>query len=114
MLNHLAAFLMTLTIGATPVANLACVESCSGDTDAAIPECHLLLPVARDANDNCVGLLTQTPFLREETQPIVGSAMPASAPPMILAVEGEAELAAVRDVVPVIFHGPTPLHVLRL
>jgi len=114
MLNHIAAFLMTLTIGATPVANLVCVESCSGDTDVAIPECHLLLPVARDANDNCVALLTQTPFLREETQPIVDVAVPASTPPAILAVQGGAELASARDLVSAMFHRPTPPLVLRL
>ena len=114
MLNHLAAFVMTLTIGATPVANVVCIESCGGDTHTAIPECHLLLPVARDANDDCVGLLTQTPFLREETQLTVAAAMPASAPSAICAVQGETELARVRDVVPKTFYGPTTPLVLRL
>ena len=114
MFNHLAAFVMMITIGATPVGTLLCVETCSGDTHAAIPECHLLLPVARDADDNCVGLLTQAPFLREETQLVVGAVMPASAPVTTFAVEGETGLAVVRDVVPPLFHGPTPLLILRL
>ena len=119
-LKHAAAVVLVATIAGAPLTTLACVGSCVPDVVPASAACHHAMNAsvavgAKDADDSCARLFASAPFVKEESQLTAGAALTASVPPALLVdAPGEAELAAVGEVVIAVRHRPTSPLVLRL
>jgi hypothetical protein len=116
-IKHAAAVLLLATMAATPVTSIACVGWCfpaEGPTSTACHHAHAM-PGIKAAEENCDSVLAISPFIKEEIQPTVQAAVPATTPLSVLvSAAGEALLASGHDVDTALPRRPTSPLVLRL
>ena len=116
-MKYAVAAVLFVTMAAAPVTSIACVGWCFPVETPTSSPCHhasTMLGI-KGAEENCDGVLTISPFLKEETQMIVQAVLPASAlPGFLTSAPGGARLAFGRDVDAALPGASTSPLVLRL
>lgn len=116
-MKHVAATVLLLAIAGAPVTTLLCIGWCAPGGVPGDVSCHHERSGAgltvTTGNDTCAGLLSTSPYLKEEVQ-LIATAMLASAPYAISSAAGEAQLVTTPDVVSAIPQRMTSPVVLRL
>ena len=100
-MKHAVAALLFLTMAAAPVTSVACVGWCFPAETPTTTACHhgSATLAIKGAEENCDSVLAVSPFLKEETQPIVQAVLPANTPlSAFMSAAEEALLAYGRDV----------------
>jgi hypothetical protein len=95
------AAVLFVTMAAAPVTSIACVGWCFPVETPTSSPCHhasTMLGI-KGAEENCDSVLAVSPFLKEETQPIVQAVLPANTPlSAFMSAAGVVLLAYGRDV----------------